>query len=179
MAQRSVNKVILLGHLGRDAETRFTQSGVAKSTFSLATNRRVKDAQTAEWRDETDWHNIVIWKAENVSNYLTKGKMVYVEGRLQSRSYDDKDGVKKYITEVVADQLILLGGDRGGVGGDPPGIDAGESGGYGGYEGGGRSGPVSMPRGAQRPAPPPARSQPPQPPPDDMGQGGPDDDVPF
>ncbi|MCC6393024.1 MAG: single-stranded DNA-binding protein [Bryobacterales bacterium] len=113
MASKSVNKVILLGNLGRDAETKFTPSGVARTTFSIATTRRYKDSQTGEWKDETDWHNIVLWRSENVANYLTKGKQVYIEGRLQSRSYDDKDGNKKYITEVVADELILLGG-RGG-----------------------------------------------------------------
>jgi len=115
MASKSVNKVILLGNLGRDAETKFTPSGVARTTFSIATTRRYKDSQTGEWKDETDWHNIVLWRSENVANYLTKGKQVYIEGRLQSRSYDDKDGNKRYITEVVADELILLGG-RGGEG---------------------------------------------------------------
>ena len=106
MASRSVNKVILLGNLGKDAETRFTPNGIAKTTFSLATSRRWKDQQTGEWKEETDWHNIVAWRMENVSQYLTKGKKVYIEGRLQSRSYEDKDGVKKYITEVVADDLM-------------------------------------------------------------------------
>lgn len=110
MASRSVNKVILIGHLGRDSETKFTPSGVAKTTFTLATSRRWKDQQTGEWKDETDWHNIVLWRSENLANYLTKGKQVYVEGRLQTRSYDDKDGNKRYITEVVADDVILLGG---------------------------------------------------------------------
>ncbi len=170
MASRSVNKVILLGHLGKDADTRFTPSGVAKTTFSLATSRRFKDQQTGEWKEETDWHNIVLWRSENVSSYLTKGKQIYVEGRLHSRSYDDKDGVKKYITEVVADELILLSG-RGGEG-----VPA-ESGDAGGYE---RSGPVSMPRSAQRPQQAPPRPQPAAAPPDDFaGQGVTDDDVPF
>ena len=103
MASRSVNKAILLGRLGKDAETRFTPSGVARTTFSIATSRRWKDQQTGEWKEETDWHNIVLWRSENVSSYLTKGKQVYIEGRMQSRSYDDKDGNKRYITEVVAD----------------------------------------------------------------------------
>ncbi|MFN7937644.1 MAG: single-stranded DNA-binding protein [Bryobacteraceae bacterium] len=120
MASRSVNKVILLGNLGKDAETKFTPSGVARTTFSIATTRRFKDNQTGEWKDETDWHNIVLWRSENLANYLLKGKQVYVEGRLQTRSYDDKDGNKRYMTEVVADDVILLGG-RGdaGVGGGP------------------------------------------------------------
>lgn len=110
MASRSVNKVILVGHLGRDAETRFTPSGAACTNFSVATNRRWKDQQTGEWKEETDWHRIVLWRSENLANYLTKGTQVYVEGRLQTRSYDDKDGKKVYTTEVVAENVILLSG---------------------------------------------------------------------
>src|SRR5690242_194235 len=118
MASRSVNKVILIGHLGRDAETKFTPAGVAVTKFSVATNRRWKDQQTGEWKEETDWANVVLWRQENLANYLTKGKQVYVEGRLQTRSYDDKDGKMVYSTEVVADDVILLsGGDRGERGG--------------------------------------------------------------
>ena len=116
MASRSVNKVILVGHLGRDAETKFTPAGVAMTKFSVATNRRWKDQQSGEWKEETDWANVVLWRQENLANYLTKGKQVYVEGRLQTRSYDDKDGKKQYMTEVVAEDVILLGG-RGGDGG--------------------------------------------------------------
>src|ERR1700736_2521427 len=135
MASRSVNKVILVGHLGKDAETRFTPAGVSVTSFSVATNRRWKDQQTGGWKEETDWSNVGLWRQENLANYLTKGKQVYVEGRLQTRSYDDKDGKKQYRTEVVADDVILLGG-RGGVG----------------IEGAG-TGPVSMPRTAQRSQP--------------------------
>jgi single-strand DNA-binding protein len=163
MASRSVNKVILLGNLGKDAETRFTPQGIARTTFSVATSRRWKDQHTGEWKEETDWHNIVLWRSENVANYLTKGKKVYVEGRLQTRSYDDKDGNKKYSTEVVADDVILVSGrDEAGGGG---GGGAADTGGYagGGYAdaGGGGGGPVSMPRSAQpkpRPAPAPSPS---------------------
>src|SRR5689334_24956080 len=114
MASRSVNKVILLGNLGKDAETKFTPSGVARTTFTIATSRRWKDQQTGEWKDMTDWHNVVLWRSENLTNYLLKGKQVYVEGRLESRSWEDKEGQKRYITEVVADELILLGGRGGG-----------------------------------------------------------------
>jgi single-strand DNA-binding protein len=160
MASRSVNKVILLGHLGKDAETKFTPSGVSKSTFSIATSRRWKDQQSGEWKEETDWHNIVLWRSENLANYLLKGKQVYVEGRLHSRSYEDKEGQKKYITEVVADELILLGGR----GGDAPG-----GGGGGEYD----APPVSRPRSAPRPQ---AAAGPPA---DDFNQGITDDDVPF
>lgn len=110
MASRSVNKVILVGNLGRDAETKFTPSGAAVTKFALATTRSWKDQQTNEWKEETNWTNVVVWRQENLANYLTKGKQVYVEGRLHSRSYDDKDGKKVYTTEVVADDVILLGG---------------------------------------------------------------------
>jgi single-strand DNA-binding protein len=157
MASRSVNKVILLGHLGKDAETKFTQSGTAVSNFTLATNRRWKDQQTGEWKEETDWHRCVLWRSENRSNYLTKGTPVYIEGRLQTRSYDDKDGQKRYVTEVVCEDLILLS-------------SRGEAPGSGEFS---QSQPVSMPRSAQR-QPQPAASQP-----DDFGQGIGDDDVPF
>jgi single-strand DNA-binding protein len=110
MASRSVNKVILVGNLGRDAETKFTPSGAAKTTFSIATTRSWKDQQTNEWKEETNWTNVVLWRQENLANYLMKGKQVYVEGRLQTRSYEDKEGKKAYITAVVADEVILLGG---------------------------------------------------------------------
>jgi single-strand DNA-binding protein len=117
MASRSVNKVILIGHLGRDAETAYTASQVPVTKFSVATNRRWKDQQTGEWKEETNWSNVVLWRNENVAPYLTKGKQVYVEGRLQTRSYDDKEGKKVWTTEVVAEDVILLGGR--GEGGPP------------------------------------------------------------
>lgn len=163
MASRSVNKVILLGHLGKDAETKFTPAGVAVSKFSIATSRRWKDQSSGEWKEETDWHNIVLWRAENLSSYLLKGKQVYIEGRLQTRSWEDKEGQKRYTTEVIADELILLSG-RGESGGAPGGGDFERS-----------ERPVSMPRSAQqRPQSPPSA-----PPPDDFNQGITDDDVPF
>src|SRR5579871_6165253 len=158
MASRSVNKVILVGHLGRDAETKFTPGGVSVTRFSIATSRRWKDQQSGEWKEETNWSDVVLWRGENVANYLLKGKQVYVEGRLQTRSYDDKDGKKVYRTEVVADDVILLGG-QGGRGEGPQ--DTGE------YS----SGPVSMPRSAR---PQPAQQQPSHH--DDFGQGVSEDD---
>src|SRR5258706_12768992 len=124
MASRSVNKVILIGHLGRDAETAYTASQTAVTKFSVATNRRWKDQQTGEWKEETNWTNVVLWRGENVAPYLTKGKQVFVEGRIQTRSYDDKDGKKVYATEVVAEDVILLGG-RGEGGGPSGGADEG------------------------------------------------------
>jgi single-strand DNA-binding protein len=105
-----VNKVILIGHLGRDAETAFTASQVAVTKFSVATSRRWKDQATGDWKEETDWTRVVLWRGEAVAPYLLKGKQIYVEGRLQTRSYDDKDGKKVWTTEVVADEVILLGG---------------------------------------------------------------------
>ncbi|MDE2103009.1 MAG: single-stranded DNA-binding protein [Patescibacteria group bacterium] len=118
---RSLNRVTLLGHLGQDAEVKHTPSGVAVANFSLATSRRWKDKNSDEWKEETDWHKIVAWRVENLANYLLKGKPVLVEGRLQTRSYEDKAGEKRYVTEVVAENIILLGGgkdaDSGGSGG--------------------------------------------------------------
>lgn len=161
MASRSVNKVILVGHLGKDAETKFTPSGASVSNFTLATSRRWKDQQTNDWKEETDWHNIVLWRAENLAPYLTKGKQVYVEGRLQTRSYDDKEGKKRYFTEVVADDVILLGGrGEGGGGGDE-------------YS----QAPVSAPRGYQQQQRARGAASQSAPPPFDPGIN--DDDVPF
>jgi single-strand DNA-binding protein len=124
MASRSVNKVILVGNLGRDAETKFTPSGAAVTKFAVATTRSWKDQQSNEWKEETNWTNVVVWRQENLANYLTKGKQVYVEGRLQTRNYDDKDGKKVYTTEVVAEEVILLGGRGEGSGGAESGAAA-------------------------------------------------------
>jgi single-strand DNA-binding protein len=115
----SVNKVILVGNLGRDAETKFTGNGFAVSRFSLATTDRRKDSKTSEWVDRTEWHRIVLLgkQAESLQDYLKKGKQIYVEGRLETRSWDDKDGQKKYTTEIIADRIQLLGSPGGGRGG--------------------------------------------------------------
>ena len=158
MASRSINKAILLGHLGKDAETKFTPSGTARTSFTLATSRRWKDQQTGDWKEETEWHNVILWRSENLANYLLKGKQVYVEGRISNRSYEDKDGNKKYFTEIVADDVILLGG-RGESG--PVGDDFGQ--------------PASMPRSANR-APQPMRQQRDE---SSFDPGITDDDVPF
>lgn len=108
MSSRSVKKVLLIGNLGRDAETKFTPNGKAVTKFAIATNRRFK--QGDEWREEVNFTNIVLWGQEALTSFLTKGKQVYIEGRIQTRSYDDKDGRKVYTTEVVAEEVILLGG---------------------------------------------------------------------
>jgi single-strand DNA-binding protein len=123
----SVNKVILVGNLGRDAELKFTPSGFPISSFSLATTDRRKDKDN-NWQEKTEWHRIKLLgkQAESLQDYLKKGKQIYVEGRLETRSWDDKDGQKKYMTEIIADRIQLLGGrgdgsgggGRGGRGGD-------------------------------------------------------------
>jgi single-strand DNA-binding protein len=108
MAERSVNKAILLGRLGGDAETRHTQNGTPVSRFSLAMNRQWTDSDQ-QVHEETEWIYIVIWNKENLAAYLTKGTKVYVEGRIQTRSYEDDGGVKRHVTEVVAQNIVLLG----------------------------------------------------------------------
>lgn len=107
---RSVNKAILLGNLGKDAELTYTSGGQAVSKFSVATNRRWQD-KNGEWQDETEWHNIVLWgkPAESLTQYLTKGQRVYVEGRIKSRTWEGKDGNKHHATDIVAEQIVLAG----------------------------------------------------------------------
>jgi single-strand DNA-binding protein len=118
MAGGSINKVILIGRLGKDPEMRFTPSGKAVTNFTLATNENWTD-QSGEKQERTEWHRIVTWGklAENCAKLLAKGKQVYVEGRIQTRSWDDKDGNKRYTTEVVANTMQMLGpiesGNRG------------------------------------------------------------------
>ena len=112
---KSVNKVILIGNLGKDPEVKYTPSGTAMAKFSLATNERFKD-KSGEFQERTEWHNIVAWQrlAEIAGEYLKKGRAVYIEGRIQTRSWEDKtSGQKKYMTEIVANDLVLLGGGRG------------------------------------------------------------------
>jgi single-strand DNA-binding protein len=148
-----VNKVILIGNLGADPEMRYTQGGQGVCELRLATNESWmgKDGTRQE---RTEWHRIVVWgkKAEVVSKYLKKGRQVYVEGRLQTRSWDDKEGQKRYTTEIIANDVQFLGGREGGGGGGdrdsepPPDTD------FSGFGGGGGG------RG---------------------GSGGPDDDIPF
>ena len=130
MAGKSVNKVILIGNLGKDPEVKYTPSGTPVAKIALATNERFKD-KSGEWQDRTEWHNVVLWQrlAEIAGEYLKKGGKVYIEGRLQTRSWDDKQtNQKKYMTEVVASDLVLLGGrGEGGGGGDFAGSSRGAS----------------------------------------------------
>src|SRR3984893_3369156 len=122
----SVNKVILVGNLGRDAELRYTAGGAAVATINMATTEVWND-KAGQRQEKTEWHRIVLWgkSAESLSEYLTKGKQVYVEGRLQTRKWQDKDGNDKYTTEGVADRMQMRGSRRG-MGGGERERDAGE-----------------------------------------------------
>jgi len=162
----SVNKVILIGNLGRDPEVRYAPSGSAICNVAIATSRNWKDKTSGERQEETEWHRVVFYDrlAEIAGEYLKKGKSVYIEGRLKTRKWTDKDGVEKYTTEVIAQEMTMLGGREGGAGG------GGDEGGY-------------EPRAeAPRRAAPPPRAPAPAPRPapksstgfDDM-----DDDIPF
>ncbi len=138
-----VNKVILVGNLGRDPEVKYTQSGTAVANFSLATTRRWND-KDGQRQEKTEWHRIVAWRrlAEIVGQYMGKGKQVYIEGRLETRQWEDRDGNTRYTTEVVADNIQMLGraSDGGGGGGQSyggPGGGGGDPGGGGGDPGGG------------------------------------------
>jgi single-strand DNA-binding protein len=113
----SVNKVILVGNLGKDPEVRFTPSGRAVAKFPLATTDSWTDQENSR-QERTEWHNVVVWgkQAESCGQYLAKGRQVYVEGAIRSRSYDDKEGNKRYITEIVAQRIQFLGGGGSGRG---------------------------------------------------------------
>ena len=115
---KSVNKVILIGNLGKDPEVKVTPSGTPVAKFSLATNERYKD-KAGQWQDRTEWHNLVAWQrtAEIIGEYVKKGSKIYVEGRLQTSSWDDKTtGEKKYRTEIIVNDLVLLSGRGDGEG---------------------------------------------------------------
>ncbi|MFL6708543.1 MAG: single-stranded DNA-binding protein [Massilia sp.] len=163
----SVNKVIIVGNLGRDPEIRYMPSGDAIANIAVATSYKSKDRNTGEQKEQTEWHRISFFGrlAEIVGQYLKKGSSVYVEGRLQTRKYTDKDGVEKYATDIIAENMQMLGGRQGM--GDGGGMDDG------GYD----SAPPSRPQPQQRQAPPaPAARPQPKPAPNfsDM-----DDDIPF
>jgi single-strand DNA-binding protein len=171
----SINKVILIGNLGRDPEVRYTPSGSAICNITIATSRNWKDKTSGEKMEETEWHRVVFYDrlAEIAGEYLKKGRPVYVEGRLKTRKWQDKDGAEKYTTEIIADNMQLLGGRDGGGG-----EEGGGGGGYAARSGGERSSGGGD-RGEQRSAP---ASRPPAKQPaaksstgfDDM-----DDDIPF
>lgn len=150
---KGVNKVFLLGNVGKDPEIRATQGGMTIASFTLATADRQKDAQ-GNWSDKTEWHNLVAFArtAEIVRDYVKKGTQVFVEGKIQTRSWDDKEsGQKRYKTEILVNELSLLGGG--------PGRQSGEGGGYSRSSSSGSSAPSSGPEYAD--------------------QGITDDDIPF
>src|SRR4051794_14481975 len=145
----SVNKVILLGNLGRDPETRYTTGGDAVTNLNIATSEQWKD-KSGEKQERTEWHRVVLFgrQAEIAGEYLKKGRSVYIEGRLQTRKYTDKDGVEKYSTEIVADRMQLIGGAReGGAGGDVDFASAPSGGGGARREGGGKPSGGGAPAG--------------------------------
>jgi single-strand DNA-binding protein len=176
----SVNKVIIIGNLGRDPEVRYTPSGAAVCNVSVATTRNWKSREGGERQEETEWHRVVFYDrlAEIAGEYLKKGRPVYVEGRLKTRKWTDKEGKEQYTTEIIAEQMQLLGSrESGGGGGDDFG--GGSGGGYsrgrGGDAGaGGDFGEAPAPRAAARPAPRQAPASKPATGFDDM-----DDDIPF
>lgn len=120
----SLNKVMLIGNLGKDPEVRYTTSGQAVASFSLATTEKYKN-KSGEWEEKTEWHNIVLWGklAEIAKDYLSKGKTAYIEGRLQTRKWQDKDGRDRYTTEIVGDRMQMLSPKGGG--GARPGNEPG------------------------------------------------------
>jgi single-strand DNA-binding protein len=166
----SVNKVIIVGNLGRDPEVRYMPSGDAIANIAVATSYKSKDRNTGEQKELTEWHRISFFGrlAEIVAQYLKKGSSVYVEGRLQTRKYTDKDGIERYATDVIAENMQMLGG-RQGMGGDSGGMGGGMDDDY--------SAPQQPRQQAPRQAPPaPAARPQPKPAPNfsDM-----DDDIPF
>ena len=145
----TVNKVIIVGNMGRDAEVRYTPGGAAVATLSLATTDVWND-KAGQRQEKTEWHRVVLWgkQAETLKDYLLKGRQIYVEGRLQTRQWDDKDGNKRYTTEIRSDRVVLLGG-RGGNTGE----GSGGGGDYGSPRSSGSSSSSSTSGGS--PGPPP------------------------
>ncbi|WP_250464256.1 single-stranded DNA-binding protein [Microbulbifer litoralis] len=191
MASRGINKVILIGNLGADPESRFTPGGVAVANVNLATSDTWRDKQTGQQQERTEWHRVVFFNrlAEIAGEYLRKGSKVYIEGRLQTRKWQDQNGQDRYTTEIVANEMQMLdsrGGDQGGFGG-------GQGGGYqqqpqgGGFQQGGQ--PAQDPYAQGRTAPSPMAPSTNQP--TNQGGGQPsqapaggfdnsfDDDIPF
>jgi len=154
---RGVNKVILVGNLGKDPDVSYLPSGQSVTKFTMATSRSYKD-KNGEWKEETEWHNVVAWgkTGESVAQYLSKGRQVYVEGRIQTRTWEDREGKKRYNTDIVAENVVLLGSRSEAEAGLP-------------------ARPVATPRTGEAP---PARASE-----DDLGGVAPpeitDDDIPF
>jgi single-strand DNA-binding protein len=164
---RGINKVIIVGNLGGDPETRYMPSGSAVTNITVATNESWKDKQTGEQKDRTEWHKVAMFDrlAEIAAEYLRKGSQVYIEGKLRTRKWQGKDGQDRYTTEIIANEMQMLGG-RGGAGGGGGSFGGGGGGQQGGgQQGGGQQGSDQQGGGG---------SAPPQPGPDDF-----DDDIPF
>jgi single-strand DNA-binding protein len=153
---RGINKVIIVGNLGSDPETRYMPSGAAVTNFTVATNESWKDKQTGEQKERTEWHRVAMFNrlAEIAAEYLRKGSQVYIEGKLRTRKWQGQDGQDRYTTEIIADEMQMLGGRGGSDFGGGSGGGSGQGGSRGSKSGGG--------------------SAPPQPGPDDF-----DDDIPF
>ncbi|ALM85336.1 single-stranded DNA-binding protein [Bordetella sp. N] len=170
----SVNKVIIVGNLGRDPEVRYSPDGAAICNVSIATTSQWKDKNSGEKREETEWHRVVMYNrlAEIAGEYLKKGRSVYIEGRLKTRKWQDKDtGADRYSTEVVADQMQMLGGREGG------GAGGGGGGDYGGYDE--APAPRQQRPAPQRPAPQQQRPSSPAPSGGGANLADMDDDIPF
>ncbi len=169
---RGINKVILVGNLGNDPEVRYSQGGSAITTISVATSESWKDKQTGEAQERTEWHRVKFFGrlAEIAGEYLKKGRQVYIEGSLRTEKYTDKNGVERYSTDIIANEMQMLGGGpgaEGGMGGGGGGYSRGAGGGGGRAERGPARGPQAAPaRGGAAPAPAP-------------GDHFDDDDIPF
>lgn len=164
-----LNKVMLIGNLGADPELKYTQGGQSVLKMRLATTEKFQN-KAGEQQERTEWHNVVLWgkRAEALHKFLHKGKTIYVEGRIQTRSYEDKDGVKKYATDINANDIILLGGRSDGGEGGEGGSRGGSRGGYGGGGHGGGGGGGHGGGGSRGGSPE-----------DDFGGEVVDDDIPF
>lgn len=164
-----VNKVIIIGNLGRDPEIKYTQSNVPVANFSVATTESWKDKNSGEWQEKTEWHRVVAWRhlAERAERYLRKGKQVYIEGRLETRKWQGQDGQERYTTEIIANQLMLLGRRDEGEGHGAAGGGGFSEGNARGGRGAGAAGAAGAAGGSFNPEP--------------MGDPGPsdDDDLPF
>ena len=172
----SVNKVIIIGNLGKDPEVRYMPSGSAICNITVATSRQWKSKESGERQEETEWHRIALFDrlAEIAGEYLKKGRPVYIEGRLRTRKWQDKEGKDQYTTEIVANEMQLLGGREGSGGGsqEDSGYGGGNSGGSGNY--GRESAPAARQAPAARPAPAPRPA-----PKSSTGFDDMDDDIPF
>jgi single-strand DNA-binding protein len=174
----SVNKVIIVGNLGKDPEVRYMPSGSAICNVTVATTRQWKNKESGEKQEETDWHRIVFFDrlAEIAGEYLKKGRSVYVEGRLRTRKWTDKEGKDQYTTEIVAMEMQMLGGrEGGGQGGGGGGTSSGDEEGGGGYQERERSAPPQR-SAPSRPAPQAASKPAPR---SSTGFDNMDDDIPF